>query len=52
MSNGSDALEDFGIHIHEEAGGHELADKVIPFIEEVIAERRNPRSGPRRVAIG
>jgi hypothetical protein len=24
---------------YEEAGGHELANKVIPFIQEVIAQR-------------
>jgi hypothetical protein len=34
-----DELHEWGLHLHEEAGGHELADKVIPFIEEVIAAR-------------
>jgi hypothetical protein len=27
------------LRIHEEDGGHELADKVIPFIQGVIAAR-------------
>jgi hypothetical protein len=35
----TDKLETYGSHLHEEAGGHEVADKVIPFIKEVIAER-------------
>jgi hypothetical protein len=34
-----DYLAEFGLKLHEEAGGHELADKVIPFIEGVIAAR-------------
>ena len=34
-----DEVLEWGIHVHEEAGGHELADKVIPFIQEVIAAR-------------
>ena len=29
----------YGLRLHEEAGGHEVADKVIPFIKEVIAAR-------------
>jgi hypothetical protein len=32
-------LKEWGLRIHEEAGGHELADKVIPFIQQVIAAR-------------
>ena len=32
-------LTEWGLRIQEEDGGHELADKVIPFIEEVIATR-------------
>ena len=36
-----DSLEHFGLRLHEEAGGHELADKVIPFIQEVIAARKS-----------
>ena len=32
-------LTEWGLRIQEETGGHELADKVIPFIEEVIAAR-------------
>jgi hypothetical protein len=34
-----DELHEWGIHLHKEEGGHELANKVIPFIQEVIAER-------------
>jgi hypothetical protein len=34
-----DEVVDWGIHVHEESGGRELADKVIPFIEKVIAAR-------------
>jgi hypothetical protein len=34
-----DECQVWGTSLHEEAGGHELADKVIPFIEEVIAAR-------------
>jgi hypothetical protein len=34
-----DQLQHFGPRLHEEAGGHELAGKVIPFIEAVIAAR-------------
>jgi hypothetical protein len=33
-------LKEWGARLHEEAGGHELADKVIPFIQEVIAQRQ------------
>jgi hypothetical protein len=32
-------LHEWPIRMHEGAGGHEVADKVIPFIEEVIAAR-------------
>jgi hypothetical protein len=32
-------LNEWGMRLHEEAGGHELADKVIPFIQGVIAAR-------------
>jgi phosphotransferase system HPr-like phosphotransfer protein len=32
-------LELWPSQVYEEAGGHELADKVIPFIQKVIAER-------------
>jgi hypothetical protein len=35
------ALREWGRRIHEEAGGHELADKAIPFIQEVIAQRQS-----------
>jgi hypothetical protein len=34
-----DELHEWGFHLQEETGGHELADKVIAFIEEVIAAR-------------
>ena len=34
-----DVLNEWPLRIQEEAGGYELADKVIPFIEQVIAER-------------
>jgi hypothetical protein len=34
-----DELKEWGPRLHEEAGGYELADKVIPFIQEVIAQR-------------
>jgi hypothetical protein len=34
-----DQLHEWGFHLHEEKGGHELANKVIPFIQEVIAQR-------------
>jgi hypothetical protein len=37
-----DHISEWGIRMQEEAGGHELADKVIPFIQEVIAQRDNP----------
>jgi hypothetical protein len=33
------SLTEWGLRIHEEDGGHELADKVIPFIQGVIAAR-------------
>jgi hypothetical protein len=33
------SLTMWGARLHEEAGGHELANKVIPFIQEVIAQR-------------
>ncbi|HEX5915825.1 MAG TPA: hypothetical protein VFY54_22200 [Rubrobacter sp.] len=40
-----DELHEWGLHLHEEAGGHELADKVIPFIQNVIADREaNPQT--------
>jgi hypothetical protein len=39
-----DEVSEWGIHVHEEAGGHELAGKVIPFIEEVIAHRANTQT--------
>jgi hypothetical protein len=34
-----DFLTEWALHLHEEAGGHELADKVIPFIQKVIVGR-------------
>jgi hypothetical protein len=34
-----DVLKEWPLRMQEEAGGYELADKVIPFIETVIAER-------------
>jgi hypothetical protein len=34
-----DVLREWGLRLHEEGGGQELAGKVIPFIEEVIAAR-------------
>ncbi|MEX2237710.1 MAG: hypothetical protein WEB00_09270 [Dehalococcoidia bacterium] len=34
-----DVLAEWPLHLHEEQGGHELADKLIPFITKVIAER-------------
>jgi hypothetical protein len=39
-----DEVSEWGIHVHEEAGGHELADKVVPFIEGVIAARANAQT--------
>lgn len=35
----TDSLELYGSNLHEADGGHEVADKVLPFIKEVIAER-------------
>jgi hypothetical protein len=35
----TEPLEVWPLRVHEEEGGHELADKVIPFIQSVIAER-------------
>ncbi|HEX5914930.1 MAG TPA: hypothetical protein VFY54_17565, partial [Rubrobacter sp.] len=35
----SDELNLWGVKMHEEAAGHEFADKVIAFIETVIAGR-------------
>jgi hypothetical protein len=34
-----ESLHEYGLRIHEEDGGRELADKVIPFIQGVIAAR-------------
>ena len=34
-----DTLKGWGTRVHEEDGGRELANKVIPFIQEVIAAR-------------
>jgi hypothetical protein len=34
-----DFLTEWGLRLHEEAGGQELADKVIPFIQKVIVGR-------------
>ena len=33
-------FRDWPIHLHQQASGHELADKAIPFIQRVIAERQ------------
>lgn len=38
----SDVLHEWPMRLHEEAAGHELADKVIPFIEGVIARAESP----------
>lgn len=35
----SDELTLWGVRMHDEAAGHEFADKVVAFVEEVIAER-------------
>jgi hypothetical protein len=32
-------LQEWGTRLQDEEGGHELADKLIPFIQQVIAER-------------
>jgi hypothetical protein len=33
----------WGVKMHEEAAGHEFADKVIAFIDRVIADREKAR---------
>jgi class 3 adenylate cyclase len=38
-----DELHEWGLHMHQEEGGHELANKVISFIEEAIASRTPER---------
>jgi hypothetical protein len=37
-----DVLYEWPLRLHEETGGRELADKVIPFIQEVITARTKP----------
>jgi hypothetical protein len=33
------SLHEWPVHLHQQASGHELADKALPFIQRVIAER-------------